>query len=303
MAQSGRDIKRRMQTVKNTQQITKAMEMIAAAKLRKAQQRVERSRPYRNQIEQSLVRALSAARSAGEEVPELVRSSDGDRVCLVVITSDRGLAGGYNANILRQAEEYLRQHDDVQLVLIGRKARDYFRRRDQAYLADYVYLGDEPLFAQAQEISQVVQEFYINDLFDKVVILFTRFVSTINHRADLQQILPLGVFDSSDYANTNQGNREQGQELSSEVQSLYWYEPSVGEVLAAMVPLYIDTVIFQALLESIASEQGSRMNAMRSASDNAGELLDALNLSFNRARQGAITTELSEIVGGAEALG
>ncbi len=291
MAQSGRDLKRRMQTVKNTQQITKAMEMIAASKLRRAQERVERSRPYRKRLEQSLGRALRAASAAGEEVPSIVRSNDGERACLIVVTSDRGLAGGYNANILRQAEEFLREHEDVQMVLVGRKARDYFRRLDKPFLADYVYLGDKPNFNQAQEISQVVQEFYRNDLFDKVVILYTHFVSTVIHKTEMQQILPLTELEAEKTP------------VARGVQPLYLYEPSVGDVLQTLVPLYVDTVVFQALLEAQASEQGSRMNAMHSASDNAGELLEQLSLSFNRARQSAITTEISEIVGGAEALG
>lgn len=288
MGNSGRDIKRRIQSVKNTQQITKAMEMIAAVKLRKAQATVEKSRPYRHQLETSLSEALFAARKAGEDLPAIAKKTNEERPCLVVLTSDRGLVGGFNANILRQADEYIQKHKNTQVIVVGRKGRDYFRRQNSSVLADFVYLGDAPSFAQAKDISHVIQEFFLNDIVDRVDILYTNFVSTITHPVVKAQMLPLVELPTKS---------------DSGVQALYLYEPSVAEVLAHMVPLYLDTVIFHAIQESNASEQASSMNAMRNASDNAVELIEELNLSFNRYRQSVITTEISEIVGGAEALG
>lgn len=289
MAQSGREIQRRINTVKNTQQITRAMEMIAAAKLRRAQERVENSRPYRYKLAASLGRVFQGAHSIEETLPKLVQPTDKKIGCLVVIGSDRGLSGGYNANIIRQAEEYIKTNPDTYLILIGKRIRDHFRRKGQDFLADFVYLGDYPTLHQAQEISRLIQDFYLHDLFDHVSILYTKFVSSMIHRVTLEQILPL-----------------EGQEFEKDAkngpEAMYLYEPSVFDVLDAMVPLYLDTVIYQSLLEAGASQQGAAMTAMRSATDNAGELLEELNLSFNRIRQGAITTEITEIVGGAEAL-
>lgn len=288
MADSSRDIKRRIQSVTNTQQITKAMEMIAAVKLRRAQERVERSRPYRSKVEKSLARVLQASIEQGDSVPRIAIPTDGKKRCLVVISSDRGLAGGYNANILRQAQSYLARHPNTQLVLVGRKARDFFRRQEQRYLADYVNLGDAIRFAQGKEISRTVQDFYGEGLFDHVELLYTQFVSSVVQRPVFTQVLPLQL--------------DEKPEQQKGCQPSYWFAPSPTEVLGSLVPLFVDVAVYQALLEASASEQGARMNAMHSATDNASEIIEGLNLSFNRARQAAITKEISEIVGGAEAL-
>lgn len=295
MAQTAREIKRRMQTVQNTQQITKAMEMIAAAKLRKAQVRVEKSRPFRYRLDTSLNRVLSGARKLGEPLPQLAQVTEKKRTCLVVIGADRGLSGSYNGNVIRQAEEFLIERPDTYMILIGRRVRDHFRRSRQEFLADYVSLGDYPDIHQAHEISSLIQEFYLNGLFDHVAILYTRFINTVNHKVTIKQILPIEEQEIED-------THESGDELEIPLKALYLFEPSVFEVLDAMIPLYIDTIIFQSLLEAASSQQGATMTAMSNASDNAAELLEELNLSFNRIRQGAITTEISEIVGGAEAL-
>ncbi|NLY11605.1 MAG: ATP synthase F1 subunit gamma [Firmicutes bacterium] len=286
MAQSVRDIKRRIQSVENTQQITKAMEMIAAAKLRKVQEQVLKGRPYLDRLSTSLSRILSRAAKDGSELPAIAAKKEGDRRCLIVITSDRGLAGGYNANIIREADNYLSDNPDTQLILIGRKARDYYRRTNHSFLAEYVGIGERVGFRQAQEIGETVQDFYLHDLFDRVDILYTRFVNSAVHRITLSQILPL----------------EESQEEANGLEAVFFYEPSIQSVLQAMVPLYIDTVLFQAMVEASASEQGARMMAMKNATDNAGELIRELNLSYNKARQASITTEIAEIVGGAEAL-
>ncbi len=288
MAESTRDIKRRMQSIDNTRQITKAMEMIAAAKLRRVQERVERSRPYLERLTDTLGRVVQAAKKEGDELPIMAQTREGSRRCLVVMTSDRGLAGGYNANILRQTDRYMRDYDDVQLILVGRKARDYYRRRGQNFLAEYVNLGDHITFRQAQEMSQVVEEFYANELFDQVDIVYNYFVNSVTQRVRVRPILPIPE------------PPEEAERTGP--QPLYWFEPSFAGVLNTLVPQFVQTSLFQALLEASASEQGARMTAMRSATDNATEMIRDLTLSFNRARQDAITKEISEIVGGAEAL-
>lgn len=286
MAQSSREIRRRIQSVTNTQQITKAMEMIAAAKLRKAQERVEKSRPYLARLRDTTNRMLEAMRLEGSALPRVAGSFSGSS-CLIVVTADRGLAGGYNANVLRQAEELLRENPATQLLLIGRKARDFFRRRDVPYLAEYVGMGDTLSFREAQDIGALVSQFMEGELFTGVSILYTEFLNTVSQRVCHKRILPFEP-DATD--------KQKG------ITPLTWYEPSLLAVLESLLPLYLRTTIFQALLEAHASEQGARMNAMHSATDNAGELIKSLNLSYNRARQAAITTEISEIVGGAEAL-
>ncbi len=289
MAQSTRDIKRRMQSIDSTRQITKAMEMIASTKLRKAQKRVEQSRPYLERLEDTLSRVTQAARKEGDELPIMAQQRSGDRRCLVIVTADRGLAGGYNANILRRADQYLREHDDVQLILIGRKARDYYRRRNRRFLAEYVNIGEDVDFRQAQEVSSVIEEFFANELFDRVDIVFNYFINSVSQRVKIRQILPIP--EPQEEAEVKHGPK-----------ALYWFEPSFSGVLNTLVPQYVETCVFQSLLEATASEQGARMSAMRSATDNATDLIKQLTLSFNRARQAAITTEISEIVGGAEAL-
>ena len=291
MAQSGREIKRRIASIESTQQITKAMEMIAAAKLRKAQEAVVATRPYFERLEASLSNALAAVERAGEDIPEIAKTRPGERHCLVVVTADRGLAGSYNSAVIRHAEEFLEEYPDTQMVIVGRKARDHFRRRNQTFLAEYVNLGDDLNPRQAQDIGQVIYDFYVHDLFDRVTILYTKFINTVTHRVELRQVLPIAERDP-----------EIDVQARKSPEALYLYEPSVKEVLEVVVPLFIDAAVFQSLVEAKASELGARMTAMRNASDNAGELIKELNLSFNRARQAVITKEIAEIVGGADAL-
>ncbi len=292
MAQTGRDIQRRMNSIRNTQQITKAMEIIAGVKLRKARGRVEATRPYQHRLRDTLQRVLEAAAVEGDTLPPIAREAEGSGHCLIVVTADKGLAGGYNSNVLRRAEVFRRENESTQLVLIGRKAREFYRRRDVRFLADWVNVGDDIRFSEAREISAVVQEFFLGGLFARISLLYTEFQSAVSHRPVVKQLLPLA-----------DGSAERGSSASSQgPKPLYWYEPSLAGVLRQMVPLYLDSAIYHGLLEGAASEQGARVTAMRNASDNAGELIEELNLSYNRIRQGIITKELSEIVGGAEAL-
>jgi len=292
VAQTGREIKRRMNTVRSIQQITKAMEMVAASKLRQAQVKAQATRPYYTRLQQSMARTLQAAQRAGEELPLIAQRREGARTCLIVVTSDRGLAGGYNANILRRAEEFLREHPDSQLVVVGRKARDYFRRRRRDTLGEFVNLGDAVTVGHARQIGHMIYDFYVHGLFDRVAILYTRFINTVTHRVELRPVLPIQEAYSGAAAEDDAAGFE----------PVYDYEPSLAQVIDTVVPLLVNAAIFQSLVEAKASELGARMTAMRNASDNAAELIKDLTLSFNRARQAAITKEIAEIVGGADAL-
>lgn len=288
MAPSSREIKRRISSISKTQQITKAMEMIAASKLRSAQQTVISTRPYYERLTASLGTALRAAEQAGEELPEIAQNRGGESHCLLVLAGDRGLAGGYNAAVIRQAESFIRENPETEMVMVGRKVRDYFRRRNRTSLAEFVGVGDEADLRIAQDVGQVIFDFFEHGLFDNVTILYTEFINTMTHRVKLRSVLPLP---------------EQIKEEKREgPEPLYVYEPSIHAVLETLVPLYLNAAVYQALTEAKASELGARMNAMRNATDNAGELIQELNITYNRARQAQITKEIAEIVGGADAL-
>ena len=288
MAQSSRDIKRRISSISKTQQITKAMEMIAASKLRSAQETVISTRPYYERLTSSLGTALRAAEQAGEDMPAIIRDRAGDSHCLLVFAADRGLAGGYNAAIIRQAEAFLKEYPDTEMVMVGRKVRDHFRRRNRTALAEFVGIGDTANLRVAQDIGHVIFDFFVRGLFDNVTILYTEFINTVTHRVKLRPVLPLP---------------EQIKETKGDgPEPLYVYEPSINGVLETLIPLYVDAAVYQALTEAKASELGARMNAMRNATDNAGELIQELTISYNRARQAQITKEIAEIVGGADAL-
>ncbi|NLM42326.1 MAG: ATP synthase F1 subunit gamma [Firmicutes bacterium] len=288
MARTSREIKRRIASISSTQQITRAMEMVAAAKLRKVQDRVATTRPYYDRLALSLAVVLRAAQRSGQELPAIAQRREGERHCLLVLSSDRGLAGGYNAHIIRQAEAFLQAHPQTEMVIVGKKARDYFRRRNRTALAEYVGLGDEPQVRQASDIAQVIIDFYLHGLFDKFTILYTQFVNTMTQKVALRPVLPIP---------DNLGGKEQpGSE------PIYLFEPSANAVLEGLIPLYVNAAIYQSLIEAKASEMAARMNAMSQATDNAAELIEELNRTFHRMRQAQITKEIAEIVGGADAL-
>jgi len=286
MARTSREIKRRIASISSTQQITKAMEMVAAAKLRKVQDKVTGTRPYYDRLARSLGVVLAAAERTGLELPAAAQARRGERHCLIVLSSDRGLAGGYNASILRRTESFLAEHPQTEMVLVGRKARDYFRRRNRTALAEFVGLGDEPQAKQAANIGGVVLDFYLHGMFDHVTVLYTQFVSTMTQRVTLRPVLPVP-------------RREVEQ---SGPEPVYLFEPSAQAVLEGLIPLYVNAAVYQSLIEAKASEMAARMNAMGQATDNAEELITELNKTYHRMRQAQITKEIAEIVGGADAL-
>ncbi|MCL0028141.1 ATP synthase F1 subunit gamma [Peptococcaceae bacterium] len=282
---SARDIRRRIKSVKKTQQITKAMKMVAAAKLRRAQEAAIAARPYAVKLTEVLGRVANAA---GDVSHPLLEVRDEKKVAYIVITADRGLCGGFNSNTIRYAVRELKNIDNPSIIAVGRKARDYFKRLDNVQMAaSYVGLGEYVHFGQAQEIAKFVIEKYTEGEFDSVYLVFSEFINTLTQRPTKQKLLPVEP-------------PEQKQEKG--VSATYTFEPSAEIVLSELLPKYIEVSLYRAILESKAGEQGARMTAMDSATSNAKEMIDKLTLSFNRARQAAITKELAEIVGGAAAL-
>ncbi|GAB6172780.1 ATP synthase F1 subunit gamma [Paradesulfitobacterium aromaticivorans] len=276
-----RDIRRRIRSVRNMQQITKAMKMVAAAKLRKAQEKVVSARPYARQLQEILARLAQAQVDVSHP---LLDRRPVHRVGYVLITSDRGLCGGFNANLIRMTSGILaEQANGKGLVTVGRKGRDFFRRGKVEILAEFTGLGDDPSFLQAQQIAREVMDLYQKGEFDEVHLLYTEFITAIQQKPTLMKVLPI-------------------EQPEGELGRQYIFEPSPEEILARLLPKYVETVVFRILLESKASEQGARMTAMGSATDNAKDMIDRLTLQMNRARQAAITKEISEIVGGAAAL-
>ena len=278
-----RDIKRRIRSVQSTQQITKAMEMVSAAKLRKAQSRVEAARPYGLKMQQMLESLASAA--AGLNHP-LFEEREVKTTLLVLFTSDRGLAGSYNSNIIRTAQRYLHKAapGSVHLGIIGKKANEYFKRRPYPIEFAITDLGGNVDLVRTRQLANDITDKFYHGQVDEVRLLYTRFVSMVNYKITLERFLPIekpaGVEGNVDYI----------------------FEPDADHIFSSLVPRYCVTKILQAMLESFASEQGSRMMAMGNATKNAEEMIDHLTLVRNKARQSAITKELLDIVGGVEAL-
>ncbi len=280
---SAQDIRRRIKSVKNTQQITKAMKMVAAAKLRRAQEAVTSARPFALKIREVLSRV--AAASGGASHP-LLEVREIKKTAYVVITADRGLCGGFNANVLRKAAGEVKDRKDSAIVGVGRKSRDFFTRRGFDIAAAYVGLGENIQFFQAKEIAKFVMEKYVAGDFDEVYLVFSEFVNVLTQRPVTVKLLPV----------------ETPAEESKGPKVEYIYEPSAEAVLSELLPTYVESTVFRAMLEAKAGEQGARMTAMDSATKNAKDMINKLTLSLNRARQAAITKEISEIVGGAAAL-
>ena len=285
-----RDIRKRIRSVKSTQQITKAMKMVAAAKLRKAQDAIIAARPYAKSLDQMI--ADLAARSEGLAHP-LLMNRPVKKVDLVVLTSDRGLAGGFNSNIIRRVTRFLYEnksvYEEVRLVTIGRKGNEFFKRRDVTILRDYAGLYSRVNFRTASEVAESASQRFLNGETDAVFIVYNEFITAISQKIVLNQVLPLQSLAAEGNAGT-----------SSMVD--FKYEPSREAVLDRLVPQAIAIKIYRALLESVASEQGARMSAMENATNNASDMISKLTLHYNRTRQAVITKELMEIVSGAEAL-
>ena len=284
-----RIINRRIKSVKSTKKITRAMELIASSRIVKAQQRMESSNSYIEVLDE-IVQELTNLGSIGQEESEQVSN----KVALIVITSDRGLAGAYNSNILKLAEqkyqEVISSNKEVDLYDIGKKASGYFTYRNINPASSYEGITDEPKFENAFEVMSSVIESYNNGDLAEVHILYTKYVSALTQNAIVKQLLPL--VKAEDNSNEQEIENTGG----------YSFEPSAEEVLEELIPKYMNATLFGALLNSSTSEHASRMRAMKAATENAEDLVKVLTRQSNQARQAEITTEISEIVGGAEAL-
>ena len=272
------------------------MELIAASRIVRAQQRVAAARPYSEQITE-VIRNLAAG-GAGLEHPLLAQPDDANinKVAFVVITADRGLAGAYNSNVIRAAERSLRSHTskgrDYSLVLVGRKAEAYFKYRNYDIDASFTGMSDQPTYEDARQVAEVVTESFNEGDVDRVELAYTQFLSAGSQRPVVRQFMPLDRAALEDAA-------EAGQEGP---QAAYEFEPEPGEILGRLLPRYAEARLYAAMLDAAASEHAARQRAMKAATDNAEELIVKLSRIMNRARQDAITTEIMEIVGGAEAL-
>lgn len=281
-----REIKRRIKSVQNTSKVTKAMEMVAASKMKRSQERTIAARPYAELIGKVLA-DLAAQQRSGERVHPLLARRPVGRIGVVHITPDRGLCGGLVANVNRNAARFiLEQRQPVSIVAVGRKGLDFMLRSGQDVSARFTHLGDRPPVADILPIARVITEDYTNCVVDEVYLSYTRFVTTMTHEAVIERLLPVEMVSGG-----------QGQNVE------YIYEPSPDMVLAHLLPRFVEMRLYHVILEAIASEQSARMVAMRSATDNAAELIEELTLTYNKVRQEMITKELLDITGGAMALG
>ncbi|HKT12244.1 MAG TPA: ATP synthase F1 subunit gamma [Terriglobia bacterium] len=280
-----RDIRRRIGSVRNTKQITRAMKVVAASRLRKSQERIFNARPYADQM--LAVLESVAARLEQQQHPLLARRPE-QKILLVVVTADRGLCGAFNANVLRTAQNYIRERgeDEVSLVIVGRKGRDFFRRRSVNVTAEYINIFKQLEFSHAKDLAEKIIGLYTSEEVDAVDLVYNEFKSTMAQDVKVDRYLPI----------------EPRVAAEGEFQADYIYEQPPAEILKALLPRYVEVEVFRALLESQAAEYAARMTAMDSATNNADDLIETLRLKLNRARQAGITKEIIEVVSGAQAL-
>jgi F-type H+-transporting ATPase subunit gamma len=292
---SVQDIRRRIRSITNTRKITRAMELVAAAKLRKAQARIEAMRPYADRMLELM--AGTARASSSVRGLALLQRRDERAVAIVPVTGDRGLAGAFNSQVLRRSfalERQLRaEGKDVRWIAVGRKGAGTLRFRRYTVQGEFAGFTDQPGYADAQAIAHRVTELYASEEVDRVVVAYNAFESALVQRVVLRDLLPL----SEDLLEAGEEEREEEAQRGD-----FIFEPEPEQILERLLPVYLETELYRALLESAASEHGARMTAMRNASKNAGELIDSLTLAMNRARQAEITQEILEVVAGADAL-
>ncbi len=308
MATSQRDVRNRIGSVKNIQKITRAMEMVAAARLRRAEQRIEQLRPYAGAIRRMTRQAAEAAGSV-PRLPILAEHDQVQRVGILLVAGDRGLAGAFNSNIVRRGIAVGRGHESGGRSPVyfasGRRPASSLSFRGLEVAASFTGFTDRPAYADARGIAERLMSAYIDDEVDQVEIIYNGYISPISQMVRRETLLPLQqatVLEEDD--EEDDGDGEAGERSGGSGQrALVEYEPDPEEILARLVPDYVEISIYRALLESTASEHGARMTAMRNASDNAGTLIDDLTLEMNRARQAEITQEIMEVVAGAEGLG
>jgi F-type H+-transporting ATPase subunit gamma len=282
-----RDIRRRIRSVESTQKITRAMKLVAASKLRRAQERIVEARPYAIKMAELLSNLVG--RAGDDAHPLLARRATGRRR-LVIITADKGLCGAFNSNVLRASLGFLREpgQTDVTLVVVGKKARDFYRRRQWTVKSEMLGFFDRLVYSHAQELAGQLMQDYLTGEVDEVHLLYNEFRSVAVQRVRRERLLPIESAPAAGEGPITGGD--------------YIYEPSAEGILAALLPRHVTTQVYRALMESVAGEYGARMTAMEAATKNAKEMIGVLTIQYNKARQERITKELLDIVGGAEAL-
>ncbi len=290
---SVQDLKRRVRSIGNTRKLTRAMELVASARLRRAQQRIEAMRPYADRMLELMAGTAQAAGAVS--LPLLERRADAKAVAIVPVTGDRGLAGAFNAQVLRRAFAEMRRAQadglEVRFFTSGKKAQSTVRFRRLPLARSWTGFSDRPAYADAQAIAHALSEAYVAREVDRVLVVYNAFVSPLVQRVTVSEVLPVP-------AAVLEGAEEERPRRPVD----FFFEPEPREILERLLPVYVETELYRALLESAASEQGARMTAMRNASKAAGELIDTLTLAMNRARQAEITQEILEVVAGADAL-
>ena len=278
---NAQDIRRRIKSVKSIEQITKAMKMVAAARLRKAQEKAAASRPYTEKIREVLA---SVAGGSPDTAHPLLEVREVKRVAYLILSADKGLAGAYSSNVIKEVLPNVVGKDNVSLITVGRKARDYFKRRGFSIAEEYTGFSEKPTYQHAVTIARMLAAEFSAGNYDEIHLVYTKFYSALTQKPTSVQLLPM---EETTAATAHQE---------------YIFEPSAEEVLKFLLPQYLESIIYGALLQSAASELGARMTAMGAATENAEELIAKLVLNYNKIRQATITREISEIVGGAEAL-
>lgn len=280
-----RDIRRRIKGVRNIRQVTRAMNMIAAARLRRAQQKAESARPYADRLAEILQDVIAS--SGGAARHPLMAKRDVKQIAFIVITADRGLAGAFNAGIIREAQHFLReQTSPVELVTVGRKGRDYFRRLNVTITEHFVQPSRDVRLEEISGISKRIISDYSAGRVDQVFLVYSKFVSVLKSQPTVVQLLPL---EKPDTAETT-------------LKTAYQFEPDAEKLLDTLLPQYVEVLVYRALVESLASEQAARMIAMKAATDSASDMINGLTRQYNNARQASITKQLLEVVSGADAL-
>ena len=285
-----RDIQRRIRSVQSTQKITRAMKLVAAAKLRRAQERILSARPYASKMAELL--GNLSGQASGDEAPHpLLEQREGPRRQIVIITADKGLAGAFNSNVLRNSLQFVRgsSQPDITLVVVGRKARDFYRRRQWTIKRDMLGFWDRLAYSHAQELADQFMQQYLDGEVDEVHLIYNEFRSVAVQRPVRVQLLPIPKTVEEDASGA-------GTDVD------YIFEPGPEQILGDLLPRHVRMQVYKALMESLAGEYGARMTAMEAATKNAKEMIDILSIQYNKARQEKITKELLDIVGGAEAL-
>ncbi|BEP30236.1 ATP synthase F1 subunit gamma [Helicovermis profundi] len=285
-----RDIKRKIKSVNSTKQITKAMELVSTAKLRRNKNRMDMTKPY---FEVVMNAVQDIIRNETSFKHEYINNREVKNSLYIIVTADRGLCGGYNANAMKLLANEISNKDSALLITIGKKATDFFEKRDYKVFKNYTYISESPTFSHAQDIARNALKLYSEEKIDEIKFIYTSFKSTISQEPVMLKLLPVEV-DKSTEVDVKEENLEDYEFIT--------YEPSAEFVLEFIIPKYIESTIYGGMVESSASEQAARRVAMESATDNADDMISELTLTYNQARQSSITQEISEIVGGAEAL-